>query len=180
MPSLLEKRPSIQLVCIGPIIDLYGRFVVEKLARLMEMYPDRVFSKPEFTVLPSYLFSGADLAPISSHDELFGLVAVKFGRKGALGWFPIESNSMTHMLSQLSKTIKLALKSTEEERAILRARSAVQHFPVVEWCQRMEDMHRRSINVSRRLAVSNAWRESDCGVGPTQVMVEANNWNPVN
>lgn len=83
--SRLEKRPSIQLIAIGPVIDLYGRFAAEKLARLMEMYPDRVYSKPEFTALPPYLFSGADFALIPSRDEPFGLVAVEFGRKGALG-----------------------------------------------------------------------------------------------
>ena len=83
--SRLEKRPSIQLVTVGPVIDLYGRFAAEKLNRLMELYPDRVFSKPEFTALPPYLFSGADFALIPSRDEPFGLVAVEFGRKGALG-----------------------------------------------------------------------------------------------
>jgi hypothetical protein len=67
------------------VIDLYGRFAAEKLARLMELYPDRVYSKPEFTALPPYLFSGADFALIPSRDEPFGLVAVEFGRKGALG-----------------------------------------------------------------------------------------------
>jgi alpha-1,3-glucan synthase len=81
----LEKKPSIQLITVGPVIDLYGRFAAEKLARLMEMYPDRVYSKPEFTALPPYLFSGADFALIPSRDEPFGLVAVEFGRKGALG-----------------------------------------------------------------------------------------------
>ena len=81
----LEKQPSIQLICVGPVIDLYGRFAAEKLARLMELYPDRVYSKPEFTALPPYLFSGADFALIPSRDEPFGLVAVEFGRKGALG-----------------------------------------------------------------------------------------------
>lgn len=81
----LEKRPSIQVIAVGPVIDLYGRFAAEKLSRLMEMYPDRVFSKPEFTALPPYLFSGADFALIPSRDEPFGLVAVEFGRKGALG-----------------------------------------------------------------------------------------------
>lgn len=85
MPSLLDKKPKIQLICVGPVIDLYGRFAAEKLARLMELYPDRVFSKPEFTSLPPYLFSGADFALIPSRDEPFGLVAVEFGRKGALG-----------------------------------------------------------------------------------------------
>lgn len=171
MPSLLEKKPKIQLICVGPVIDLYGRFAAEKLARLMEMYPDRVYSKPEFTALPPYLFSGADFALIPSRDEPFGLVAVEFGRKGALGvgsrlgglglmpgwWFPVESPAAQHMLSQLTKTIKLALKSTPEERAILRARSAVQRFPVVEWRQRLEDFQRRAIQTSRSLAGENAW-----------------------
>jgi alpha-1,3-glucan synthase len=91
MPSViytfyrLDKRPSIQLITVGPVIDLYGRFAAEKLSRLMELYPDRVYSKPEFTALPPYLFSGADFALIPSRDEPFGLVAVEFGRKGALG-----------------------------------------------------------------------------------------------
>ncbi|KAI0647127.1 glycoside hydrolase family 13 and glycosyltransferase family 5 protein [Trametes meyenii] len=194
MPSLLEKRPSIQLITVGPVIDLYGRFAAEKLARLMEMYPDRVYSKPEFTALPPYLFSGADFALIPSRDEPFGLVAVEFGRKGALGvgsrlgglglmpgwWFPVESTSTEHMMSQLTKTIKMALKSSEEERAMLRARSAVQRFPVVEWRQRMEDFHRRSITTSRTIAGSNAWRPSDAAsFNPTSHNVqETTDWNP--
>ncbi|KAF5390171.1 hypothetical protein D9757_002866 [Collybiopsis confluens] len=195
MPSLLEKRPSIQLITVGPVIDLYGRFAAEKLARLMEIYPDRVYSKPEFTALPPFLFSGADFALIPSRDEPFGLVAVEFGRKGALGvgsrlgglglmpgwWFPVESSSTAHMLSQLTKTIKMALKSSEEERAILRARSAVQRFPVVEWRQRMEDFHRRSIIASRDQASADAWRESDCdgGTGGFRATGENEDWNPV-
>jgi alpha-1,3-glucan synthase len=171
MPAMMEKKPKIQLITVGPVIDLYGRFAAEKLARLMEIYPDRVFSKPEFTSLPPCLFSGADFALIPSRDEPFGLVAVEFGRKGALGvgsrlgglglmpgwWFPVESSATEHMLSQLTKTIKLALRSTEEERAILRARSAVQRFPVVEWRQRLEDFQKRSIHMSRSLAGENAY-----------------------
>ncbi|KAK8853442.1 hypothetical protein IAR55_004148 [Kwoniella newhampshirensis] len=156
MPSLLEKKPKIQLICVGPVIDLYGRFAAEKLARLMEMYPDRVFSKPEFTSLPPYLFSGADFALIPSRDEPFGLVAVEFGRKGALG-VGARLGGLGLMPGWLTKTIKLALKSSPEERAILRARSAVQRFPVVEWRQRLEDFQKRSISTSRQLAGSNAW-----------------------
>lgn len=72
-------------------------------------------------------------------------------------WFPVESPAAQHMLSQLTKTIKLALKSTQEERAILRARSAVQRFPVVEWRQRLEDFQRRSIQTSRSMAGDHAW-----------------------
>ena len=50
----------------------------------MELFPDRVYSKHKFTALPPYLFSRADFALIPSRDEPFGLVAVEFGRKGAL------------------------------------------------------------------------------------------------
>ncbi|KAI0703620.1 glycoside hydrolase family 13 and glycosyltransferase family 5 protein [Cytidiella melzeri] len=192
MPSLLDKKPSIQLITVGPVIDLYGRFAAEKLNRLMELYPDRVYSKPEFTALPPYLFSGADFALIPSRDEPFGLVAVEFGRKGALGvgsrlgglglmpgwWFPVESMSTEHMMSQLTKTIKMALKSTEEERAMLRARSAVQRFPVVEWRQRTEDFHRRSINISRGVAGPNAFRTSDCDGGGGRAIADHDDWNP--
>lgn len=84
------------------------------------------------------------------------------------------------MLSQFTKTIKAALKSSEEERALLRARSAVQRFPVVEWRQRMEDFHRRSINTSRHLAGANAFRASDCD-GALPRMVYGNDdedWTP--
>jgi alpha-1,3-glucan synthase len=83
------------------------------------------------------------------------------------------------MMSQLSKTIKLALKSTEEERAILRARSAVQRFPVVEWRQRMEDFHKRSINASRHLAGHDAWRQSDGSSGGIAAIAEHDDWDPV-
>ena len=82
------------------------------------------------------------------------------------------------MLSQLTKTIKMALKSTEEERAILRARSALQRFPVVEWRQRMEDFHKRSIVTSRGTAGTNAWRESDCDNGVLPAMADTDDWNP--
>ena len=92
----------------------------------------------------------------------------------------MESSATNHMLSQLTKTIKMALKSTEEERAVLRARSALQRFPVVEWRQRMEDFHKRSITTSRTVAGSNAWRESDCDNGVLPAMADTDDWNPVN
>lgn len=84
-PSILDAHPKVQLMCIGPVIDLYGRFAALKLNRLVELYAGRVYSKPEFTALPPFIFSGAEFALIPSRDEPFGLVAVEFGRKGALG-----------------------------------------------------------------------------------------------
>ena len=105
MPHVLETNPNVQLICVGPQIDLYGKFAALKLGVMMKKYPGRVFSKPEFTALPPFIFSGAEFALIPSRDEPFGLVAVEFGRKGALGigarvgglgqmpgwWFTVES-----------------------------------------------------------------------------------------
>lgn len=82
---MLEENSKVQLICVGPVIDLYGKFAALKLEKMMEKYPGRVFSKPEFTLLPPCIFSGAEFALIPSRDEPFGLVAVEFGRKGALG-----------------------------------------------------------------------------------------------
>ena len=83
------------------------------------------------------------------------------------------------MLSQFGKTIKQALKSTPKERQLLRARSAVQRFPVVEWRQRTEDFHKRSINASRRLAGSDAWRKSDGDLGGMLPVQHVGDWDPI-
>ena len=84
------------------------------------------------------------------------------------------------MLYQFGKTIKKALKSTPKERQLLRARSAVQRcFPVVEWRQRTEDFHKRSINASRRLAGSDAWRKSDGDAGGMLPVEHVGDWDPV-
>jgi alpha-1,3-glucan synthase len=85
MPALLEENLRLRLICVGPVIDLYGKFAALKLNVLMKMYPGRVFSKPEFTALPPFIFSGVEFVLIPSRDEPLGLVAVEFGRKGALG-----------------------------------------------------------------------------------------------
>lgn len=83
-PSILTKNPSTQLICVGPVIDLHGKFAALKLEKLMVQFPGRVYSAPKFTALPPYIFSGAEFALMPSRDEPFGLVAVEFGRKGAL------------------------------------------------------------------------------------------------
>jgi alpha-1,3-glucan synthase len=56
----------------------------------------------------------------------------------------------------------MVLRSTEEECAVLRARSAVQRFCIIGRHPRMEDFHRRSANLSRRLADSEAWSKKLC------------------
>ncbi|KAL8886169.1 MAG: hypothetical protein Q9215_006085 [Flavoplaca cf. flavocitrina] len=168
-PAVLDEHPATQLVCIGPVIDLYGRFAALKLNKLMELYPGRVFSKPEFTALPPFIFSGAEFALIPSRDEPFGLVAVEFGRKGALGvgarvgglgnmpgwWFNVESTTTTHLLRQFKAAIRAALASKPPSRAKMRARSALQRFPVAHWKELLATMHETAIKVNQKAAIKH-------------------------
>lgn len=165
-PSVLEEYPDVQLICIGPVIDLYGKFAALKLDKIMKKYPGRVYSKPEFTALPPYIFSGAEFALIPSRDEPFGLVAVEFGRKGALGvgarvgglgqmpgwWYTVESTTTTHLLHQFKMAIEGALASKQETRAIMRARSAKQRFPVAQWVEDLEILQSTAIRIHQKEA----------------------------
>ncbi|KAI3398107.1 hypothetical protein diail_9860 [Diaporthe ilicicola] len=165
-PSILEKHPKTQLICVGPVIDLYGKFAALKLAKLMEKYPKRVYSKPEFTALPPYIFSGAEFALIPSRDEPFGLVAVEFGRKGALGvgarvgglgqmpgfWYTIESTTPRHLLHQFRGAIVAALESKTKSRVQMRAWSAKQRFPVAQWLQDLEKLQSEAIRLHHKEA----------------------------
>ncbi|KAF5863173.1 Cell wall alpha-1,3-glucan synthase ags1 [Aspergillus alliaceus] len=161
MPAVLEGRPNVQLICVGPVIDLYGKFAALKLDRMMRLYPGRVFSKPEFTALPPFIFSGAEFALIPSRDEPFGLVAVEFGRKGALGigarvgglgqmpgwWYNIESTTTSHLLHQFKLAIESALNSKTQVRAKMRARSAKQRFPVAQWVEDLEILQSTAMRI---------------------------------
>ena len=165
-PSVLEEHPEVQLICIGPVIDLYGKFAALKLDKMMKLYPGRVYSKPEFTALPPYIFSGAEFALIPSRDEPFGLVAVEFGRKGALGigarvgglgqmpgwWYTVESTTTTHLLHQFKMAIEGALSSKQETRAMMRARSAKQRFPVAQWVEDLEILQSTAIKIHEKEA----------------------------
>ena len=163
-PAVLEAHPHVQLLCVGPTIDLYGKFAALKLDIMMQKYPGRVYSKPEFTALPPFIFSGAEFALIPSRDEPFGLVAVEFGRKGALGvgsrvgglgqmpgwWYTIESTTTKHQMHQFKMAISGALKSSYETRSTMRARSAKQRFPVAQWKEDLEILQTASIKIHKK------------------------------
>ena len=160
-PAILEQNEKAQLICVGPVIDLYGKLAAIKLQKLMEDHPGRVYSKPEFITLPACLNTGAEFALIPSRDEPFGLVAVESGRKGALGvgarlgglgqmpgwWFTVESTATKHMIKQLKSSIKDALASPQQTRALMRARAAVQRFPVVQWVGDLETLQSDAIKM---------------------------------
>ena len=164
--AILEENTRAQLICVGPTIDLYGKFAAMKLEKMMEKYPGRVYSKPEFVALPPFIFSGAEFALIPSRDEPFGLVAVEFGRKGALGigarvgglgqmpgwWFTVESIATQHLLKQFKMAIREALASKGKARALMRARSNLQRFPVLQWVEDYENLQNVGIKSFKKVA----------------------------
>ncbi|TPX22463.1 hypothetical protein DIZ76_014335 [Coccidioides immitis] len=163
-PHLLETRQDVQLICMGPIIDFYGRFAALKLHKLMEMYPTRVYSRPKFTVFPNCVREGADFVLIPSRDEPFGLVAVEFGRKGVIGigakvgglgkmpgwWYSVESTATRHLLHQFERAINQALRARPEVHAKIRARSITQRFPVSQWVERLDMLHINAMRIHER------------------------------
>ncbi|KAJ3124816.1 Cell wall alpha-1,3-glucan synthase ags1 [Nowakowskiella sp. JEL0407] len=160
--EIFEKYPNVQMVCVGPVIDMYGAIAALKLLHLQKLYPTRMYVKPEFTALPSFIFSGCDFVMIPSRDEPFGLVAVEFGRQGALGigsyvgglglmpgwWFPIESADVGHLQAQFFNAIKMALASTEEERITMRETARNQRFPVEEWLHTLDAIYEQATKAS--------------------------------
>ncbi|KAF9641886.1 hypothetical protein BDM02DRAFT_3194343 [Thelephora ganbajun] len=153
MPVVLEKPLSIQIITVGPVTDLYGKFAAEKLAPLMEFYPDRVYSKPEFTVLPPQLFNGANFVLVSSLLDLVVLASCLVSSSLSS---PLHRNT----LSQFKMTIKKALKSTRRSAS---CSALVWSSNISPWSSGVctEDFHKRSINASRKIAGSDAWRKTD-------------------
>ncbi|KAK3936421.1 hypothetical protein QBC46DRAFT_357497 [Diplogelasinospora grovesii] len=194
MPSVLEKNPTAQLICVGPVIDLHGKFAALKLQKVADMFPGRVFFRAEFTFLPPFIFGGAEFALIPSRDEPFGLVAVESGRLGALGigarvgglgqmpgfWYTIESTSPQHLLAQFRKAIHSALASTPEQRATMRAWSAKQRFPVAEWVQRVNDLHSDAIRIHNQEAERRVKRPmSIAGIPKAHLLFRSSSSNAV-
>ncbi|EKG13472.1 Glycosyl transferase family 1 [Macrophomina phaseolina MS6] len=151
-PSILAAHISAQLICLGPIVDLHGRLAAMKLDATGRRFPGRVCAIPHFVTPPLCLFRATEFVLIPSRDEPFGLVAVEFGRKGALGigprigglgqmpgwWYNAESMETRHLLSQLKATIRTALGSSKETRRLMRAEAEERKFPVAEWVQGLE------------------------------------------
>jgi len=191
-PAVLDKHPDVQLICIGPVIDLYGKFAALKLAEMMKKFPKRCYSKPEFTALPPYIFSGAEFALIPSRDEPFGLVAVEFGRKGALGvgarvgglgqmpgwWFTVESTTNKHLQQQFITAINDALESKVDVRAMMRARSAKQRFPVAQWVKDLDILQSTSIKIHQDQAgIRNRPVSRDRPPSPPEIPIP-DMWSP--
>ncbi|KAJ3350440.1 Cell wall alpha-1,3-glucan synthase ags1 [Entophlyctis luteolus] len=161
-PRIMKDYPDVQMICVGPPIDLYGKFAAIKLEKMMDLFPGRVCSKPQFTEIPPAVHMGCDFVLIPSRDEPFGLVAVEFGRKGVLGigslvgglgsmpgwWYSVESAETKHLHKQFLSSIRQALRSSQEERARMREAAIEQRFGVEEWVRKTRLQHLEALAVA--------------------------------
>ena len=76
-PAVLDKHKNVQLIAVGPVIDLHGKFAALKLDFIAKQYPGRVYSKPEFTALPPFIFSEFSLKRSFQSCAQHGLPADK-------------------------------------------------------------------------------------------------------
>ena len=75
-------------------------------------------------------------------------------------WFTIESTTTKHLISQLKKTIQTAIASKTKVRAEMRARAALQRFPIAQWVEDLSVMQDTAIKISQKQAFKQRPRNS--------------------
>jgi alpha-1,3-glucan synthase len=95
---------------------------------------------------------------------------VEFGRKGALGvgarvgglgqmpgfWYTVESTSTSALLSQFRQAIDESLACKYDTRAMMRARSNLQRFPVAQWVEDLEILQSTAIRIHEKVKAQKA------------------------
>lgn len=73
-------------------------------------------------------------------------------------WYNVESVTTLHLLSQFKKCIEGALASDQKTRALMRARSAKQRFPVAQWVEDLDILQMKAIkkNLQQQKGIESA------------------------
>jgi alpha-1,3-glucan synthase len=67
-------------------------------------------------------------------------------------WFTVESTTTAHLIRQFKSAIEDALAAKTEVRAMMRARSAKQRFPVQKWVEDLNTLQSTAIRIHQREA----------------------------
>ena len=62
-------------------------------------------------------------------------------------WYNVESTTTAHLLHQFKLAIASALNSKSDVRALMRARSAKQRFPVAQWVEDLEILQSTAVRI---------------------------------
>jgi len=83
-------------------------------------------------------------------------------------WYTIESTTTRHMLKQFEHACREALSSDRATRELMRARSAKQRFPVIEWIKKLDKLQSTCIKIANRQKKNKgAFRQSKIGPPPS-------------
>ena len=80
-------------------------------------------------------------------------------------WYTVESTTTTHVLKQFKEAIREAMSATTETRALMRARSAKQRFPVAQWVEDLEILQSTSIRIHDKAAAEKKHSSKNSTVG---------------
>jgi alpha-1,3-glucan synthase len=67
-------------------------------------------------------------------------------------WYMVESMTTSHLVHQFRQAIQEALATKTETRAMMRARSAKQRFPVAQWVESLEILQTTAIRLHDKVA----------------------------
>jgi alpha-1,3-glucan synthase len=81
-------------------------------------------------------------------------------------WFTVESTTIKHLQHQFMSAIDDALASKTPERALMRARSAKQRFPVAQWIKDLDILQSTAIAIHQEEAGSGSRSVSRSGSRP--------------
>ena len=65
-------------------------------------------------------------------------------------WYTIESTTTKHLLAQFEHACREALSSDRHTRELMRAISAKQRFPVIEWIRKLDKLQVTAMKMCER------------------------------
>ena len=163
--EMLSKHKKLQLIVVGPVGDVFGRYAscrLENIAR-EKKFRKRIFFTPKFfRFTPDYRL-GCDFTLMPSRCEPFGFVDIEFAWAGCPcvgslvgglgkvpGWyFKIWNAEHKHLRIQLSRTIDKVMEQGHEKVLKLGAEAICTSFPVIKWQKQLNELYQNVMKSSK-------------------------------
>lgn len=78
-------------------------------------------------------------------------------------WYTVEAVTTSHLLHQFRLAIEEALSSKSKLRALMRARSAKQRFPVAQWVDSLDTLQSTAIRIHAKVNATYAKQDRQAG-----------------
>ncbi len=163
--ELLLRYKKLQLIVVGPIGDVFGRYASTRLTLLSrnKMFGDRIFCMPKFFRFTPDFRLGCDIALMPSRTEPFGFVDIEFAwcgcpvvgsLVGGLGKVPgwyfklWEGGNYKHLKTQLCCTVDKVMEQGHDKVLELGFEAIQTSFPVLNWQKKLSLIYHDIINIA--------------------------------